>query len=163
MKKLIVILVLAATTVFAGAIVQGHCGECGYTGDEIFWGRGMDPGGVALIYRDPATGDFNVVRFSFVLRHGDEAGLDLDEERDWFEYKEDHLDEIMELDNGFEAPDLLGELAVDGALPGWVLISDEDADGALEWKYVDDPLGGDHECPFCGEEEFEFEQVGWWD
>ncbi|MBD3372467.1 MAG: hypothetical protein GF403_07125 [Candidatus Coatesbacteria bacterium] len=146
----------------AGAIVGGRCDECGYATDEFFWGRGMDPGAVTLIYRDTTDDGFHTVAFSFVLQHAVEAGLDLDVERDWYEYKTEHLEEILELEEAFSAPDVLGELAVEGGLPVWVSL-DAAEGGAMDWVHVDDPFDGEYACPNCGADALVFEQLGWWD
>ncbi|MCD4776794.1 MAG: hypothetical protein K8S15_12180 [Candidatus Aegiribacteria sp.] len=68
MRWMLMLLVLAcAIPVVAGEIVIGICDECGYQTDEFFAGYGMTPGYVAEVYRDPETGEFQLVGFDIVL------------------------------------------------------------------------------------------------
>lgn len=163
MRKLVVVVLATAVAVTAGAIIQGSCAACGCTVADLVWGRGMDPGGLTLLYRDPHSGAYHTVHFSFVLQHAATAGLDITVERDWSAYKQEHLEEIRALEGAFTAPPVLGGLTVEGVLPDWVMLGEGASTTALEWTHVEEPLDGTHPCPNCGEGRFVFEQVGWWD
>ena len=78
MRWILVPVILAcAMSALAGDIVIGACSECGNETGEFFVGRGMTPGYIADVYRDPGTGGFHLVGFDIVLITAEEIAVNI--------------------------------------------------------------------------------------
>jgi hypothetical protein len=165
MRKLLPLLLIALMLpAAAGEIIQGRCAECGYEPAEYFYGSGMLPGWLNLLYRDPESGLVYEVDFLLALKAADEVGVNINNNhREIQDFTESRFDLVAEIHAAFNPPEVLEELAVDGELPRWVELEEGFRGEALSLVLVENPERGRFTCPECGAEALGYEQTGYWD
>ncbi len=165
MRKLIPLLLIALILpAAAGEIIQGRCAECGYEPAEYFYGSGMLPGWLHLLYRDPESGLVYEVDFLLALKAADEIGVNINNNhREIQEFTETNFDLVAEVHAAFDPPEVLEELTGEGELPRWVELEEGFHGEALNLELVDNPEGQRFTCPECGAEALRYEQTGYWD
>ncbi len=72
-------------------------------------------------------------------------------------------EDVVEISMGWNSPEVLGEISLDGVLPAGVHLNDELVEeDPLNWQLVS-LNDGNNPCPVCCGETLEFQRVGNWD
>jgi hypothetical protein len=155
---------IIATAAGAGDIIVGECSSCGYTVDEVFYGRGFYPYSLTLLYSSRELGEVVEVDFDFARRLADSLGVEPPENvLDNHQFVDEHRAEYDALFDGWSPPENLADLAdADGRPPAWVIVYSE-LDRLPGDLTLIDPYAGPLVCPRCGEPTLGFEMVGCWD